>query len=71
VYKQAAERVGIKDNIGTHSHRMNKPYQLYLHDCKIEVISKLLNHSDTKVTLRYLGINEHETNKAYLNDILA
>lgn len=62
IIKKAAERAGIKGNIGTHSLRKTFGYQLYSNapdNKKQEALVKIMKcfeHSDSATTLRYIGI---------------
>lgn len=69
VLKKAGKDVGITYNIGTHSARkffgmmcMN----LHPNDPKrMEVIQKIFNHSSTRITLRYIGLEKEYIDKYY------
>lgn len=62
VLKEAAAKIGITDNIGTHSLRKTYSYWFLLdHKSAPYATSRLqesLNHSDQKTTLRYAGFSE-------------
>lgn len=60
----AGERVGIK-NIGTHTMRKTFGYHHYKKFKDIAILQEILNHSDPSITLRYIGINQDEINRAY------
>lgn len=55
--------VGIKERVGTHTLRKTFGYQMRVQGVPIERISKMLGHSNTKVTFRYLGISDDEMEK--------
>lgn len=67
--KTAAKAVGIEQNIGTHSARktfgmINK--QLHPTDGDaMEILQSIFNHSDTKVTKRYIGITKQKIDNYY------
>lgn len=67
--KTAAKKVGIEQNIGTHSARktfgmINK--QLHPTDADaMEILQSIFNHSDTKVTKRYIGITKQKVDGYY------
>ena len=60
-----AVKAGIKESIACHSLRKTFGTQLRLKAVGIEVISNLLNHSNSSVTKRYLGIDKLELDKVY------
>ncbi|GHV48205.1 site-specific integrase [Synergistales bacterium] len=60
------ERVGLS-KIGTHSLRKTFGYQVYQRSGKdIGLVQKLLNHSSSGDTLRYIGITREQLDAAYL-----
>lgn len=59
ILNKAANQVGIKGEIGTHTLRKSFGYHMYLHCGKdITIVQKLLNHSSPETTLRYIGITQ-------------
>jgi len=62
-FKAVGEMIGIQ--LGTHSMRKTFGHALYANGTPIEVICKCLNHKDTGVTLRYIGLSEKDTINAY------
>lgn len=67
ILKDAAESVGIKDNIGTHSLRKTWGYHAWKSGYNPALIMETLNHSNLSVTKRYLGIRQDEINDLYDN----
>lgn len=63
VFKEAGEVVGL--TIGTHSMRKSRGMAMYSEGVPIEKIAKVLNHSNTSSTLRYLGITNQEVLDTY------
>lgn len=57
-----------KKNIGSHSLRKFVATSLYKNNIKIEIISHILNHSNIKNTLVYMGINDEYAQES-LNSI--
>lgn len=51
------------ENIGTHTLRKTFGYHFYIQTKDIVSLQKIYNHSDPKVTLRYIGIEREELNK--------
>lgn len=66
ILKSAAEEVGIKDNIGTHSLRKTWAYQAYMKGVPLIQIMDALNHSSEAMTLRYLGITQSSLDEVYM-----
>lgn len=58
VIHEAVEKVGVADNIGTHTLRKTFGYWHYQQFKDIAVLQDIFNHSAPSVTLRYIGIND-------------
>ena len=67
ILNDAADFVGIKDRIGTHSLRKTFGYWAYKQGIDITLLQKIFNHSAPSVTLRYIGITQDEINDVYIN----
>lgn len=70
--KNAAAAVGIEYNVGTHSTRktfgmMSRMLHPNDHD-SMELLQTIYNHSDTKVTNRYIGLTKQKVD-AYYDDM--
>jgi integrase len=63
VFKDAGELLGL--TINTHSMRKSRGMAMYKDGVPIEKIAKVLNHSNTTSTLRYLGITKEEVLQTY------
>ena len=63
VFKDAGELLGL--TINTHSMRKSRGMAMYKDGVPVEKIAKVLNHSNTASTLRYLGITQEEVLKTY------
>lgn len=59
--------VGINYKVGGHTLRKSFAFHLFDQGVRIERISSLLNHQNTKVTFRYIGITDDE-NKEVINN---
>lgn len=66
--KEVGDTLGLKLN--THSMRKSRGKALYDAGVPIEKIAKVLNHSDTGVTLRYLGITHEAVMQTYDDFVL-
>ena len=58
IIKSTLRDLGIKGNYGTHSLRKTMAYHRYINNVPIETLQKLLNHSSSAITLRYIGITK-------------
>lgn len=65
ILKDAAEAVGVKENIGTHTLRKTWGYHAWKSGFNPALIMETLNHSNLSVTKRYLGIRQDEINDLY------
>jgi integrase len=66
ILKEAGESVGLK-NIGTHSLRKTFGYHVYKKSGgDIGLVQKLMNHAESKVTLRYIGIDGEKLDNTYM-----
>ena len=65
--KEAAKKVGVKENVSTHSMRKTWSYQAYMKGVPIVQISDALNHSSEKITRRYLGLDQDSLDEVYLD----
>ena len=65
VLKEAADTIGI-ENFGTHSLRKTWGYWTYkVSRYNIGLIMDTFNHSSTKITLRYIGVNQDQKDELY------
>jgi integrase len=66
ILKIAGETIGL-NNIGTHSLHKTFGYQVYKKTAgDLGLVQKLMNHSTSKVTLRYIGIDREMIDRVYL-----
>ena len=56
-------KIGIKDNIGTHTLRKTFGYHHYQKYKDVAILQDIFNHSAPSVTLRYIGINDDMKDK--------
>ena len=64
VLTPAAKYCGI-ENFGCHSMRKTFAYHLYKKNKSIAEVMEVLNHKSPLVTMRYIGINQDQIDKAY------
>jgi integrase len=62
-FKEAGDMVKL--SVNTHSMRKSRGKALFDAGVPIEKIAKVLNHSETGVTLRYLGITREDVLRTY------
>lgn len=65
ILREAAEEVGLT-RIGTHSMRKTFGYNFYQRTKDIETLCKMLGHSDSEITKRYIGIEDDFIREQYL-----
>lgn len=58
IIKTLTTDLGIKGNFGTHTLRKTMAYHRYINNVPLETLQKLLNHSSSAITLRYIGITQ-------------
>lgn len=61
ILQEIAEEFGL-ERIGTHSFRKTYGYHHYKQFKDVAALQEALNHSDPKITLRYIGINQDTQN---------
>ncbi|TCJ01591.1 site-specific integrase [Cytobacillus praedii] len=61
ILQDIAEEFGL-ERIGTHSFRKTYGYHHYKQFKDIAVLQEMLNHSDPKITRRYIGITQDNLN---------
>lgn len=71
-FDRAAKDIGITYNVSTHSTRKSFGMwskKLHPNDCNsMEVLCKIFNHADTKITMNYIGLTD-EKMRQYYNDM--
>ena len=65
IIKSTLRELGIKGNYGTHSLRKTMAYHRYKNTVPLETIQKMLNHSSSAITLRYIGITQKVISECY------
>ena len=58
IIKTLTKDLGIKGNFGTHTLRKTMAYHRYINNVPLETLQKLLNHSSSAISLRYIGITQ-------------
>ncbi|BBF42433.1 prophage LambdaSa2, site-specific recombinase, phage integrase family [Lachnospiraceae bacterium KM106-2] len=70
ILNQAASKVGIREEIGTHTLRKTYGYHFYQKTKDVALLQELFNHSSPSITLRYIGINQDIMDQAMDDFIL-
>ena len=65
IIKTTIRDLGIKGNFGTHTLRKTMAYHRYINNVPLETLQKLLNHSSSAITLRYIGITKEVITDCY------
>ncbi|PAF51093.1 hypothetical protein BKH43_02485 [Helicobacter sp. 13S00401-1] len=70
ILNAVCQSIGLRYKVGTHSLRKTFGYHHYKQFKDIALLQKIFNHSSTKTTLRYIGIEQEEIDKSYKNFVL-
>lgn len=65
VFKDAAAALGFEFNVNTHTMRKTWGYQAYQNGVDILYIQAAFNHSNTRITLAYIGITRSTVEQLY------
>lgn len=65
IIKTFMRELKIKGNYGTHTLRKTFAYTAYTNGIPVETLQKVLNHSSSAVTLRYIGITQEVIANVY------
>ena len=65
IIKSTLRELGIKGNYGTHTLRKTMAFHRYINNVPIETLQKMLNHSSSAITLRYIGITKEVITDCY------
>ncbi|MEK5103759.1 site-specific integrase [Cytobacillus sp. FSL M8-0252] len=65
ILNDAAKRVGLDIEIGTHTLRKTMAYHAYKSGVDISLLMNVLNHSSQRETLRYIGVTQEQVNGVF------
>ena len=65
--KKYAELAGFTENVGSHTMRKTFGYRIYRNTNNLARVQKLLNHSNSSHTLRYIGIEAEQLDAAVMS----
>lgn len=69
ILNKAAKNANVNIHIGTHSLRKTFGYHHYKKFNNLPLLQKILNHSSTAITLRYIGLDQETIDESYKNFI--
>jgi integrase len=67
VLNEAARRAGLDTEIGTHTLRKTFAYHAYKAGVDLALLMSVLNHSNQRETLRYIGITQDQVNDVFVS----
>lgn len=67
IINEVARKAGVQTAVGTHTLRKTFGYHFYQKYKDVALLQEIFNHSTPSITLRYIGINQDNINKAYRN----
>lgn len=70
ILNKACEDTQLELAVGTHTLRKTFGYHHYKKFKDIVLLQKIFNHSNSNITMRYIGIEQDEIDKSYKNFIL-
>lgn len=66
VFEKVGQQIAPRLSLGTHSMRKTRGYAMFEAGRSIESIAKVLNHSSPAVTMRYIGIEQRDIDRSYV-----
>ncbi|RWQ69813.1 tyrosine-type recombinase/integrase [Bacillus cereus] len=66
ILNAAADRAGLKVEIGTHTLRKTFAYHAYKNGTDLSILQTILNHSSQRDTLIYIGIEQKQIDDVYI-----
>lgn len=70
IVRSACKEAGLQEKVGTHTMRKTFGYHHYRKFKDVAILQKIFNYSSPEITLRYIGIEQDEIEKSYVNFIL-
>lgn len=67
ILNKAAKNANLNIHIGTHSLRKTFGYHHYKKYDNLPLLQKILNHSSSAITLRYIGLEQEIIDESYKN----
>lgn len=69
-FKRASRELGFDFNVNTHSMRKTFGYHAYEGGADIHYLQALFNHSNSHVTLRYIGVTKPSIRQMYFDNTM-
>ena len=60
-------KVGVKSKVSTHTMRKTFGYHHYQQYKDAVILQKIFNHSSQRITLMYVGVDQDEIDRSYMN----
>ena len=70
VLEEVGQSIRPRVQLGTHSMRKTRGFAMHSAGHSIEKICKVLNHSSTTVTMRYIGLTQSDIDQSYTEFVL-
>lgn len=70
ILKTACKAVNLQEKIGTHTMRKTFGYHHYKKFKDVAMLQKIFNHSNSTITLRYIGIEQDQIDESYTKFVL-
>ena len=70
VFHDVGEKTIPRLQLSTHSMRKTRGYFLHANGHSIESISRILNHSSTSITMRYIGLTQQSIDDSFTELVL-
>jgi len=70
IFELVGANVVLRVQLSTHSMRKTRGHALHAAGFSIEAICRVLNHSNTSVTMRYIGLTQADVDKSFTDLVL-
>ena len=70
ILEAIGQEITPRVKLGCHSSRKTRGYALHSSGHSIEMIAKILNHSSTSITMRYIGITQTDIDNSFTDLVL-
>ena len=67
IIKDACQKAGLDEKVGTHTLRKTFGYHHYQKFKDVVILQKIFNHSNQRITLMYIGVEQDEIDWSYKN----
>lgn len=70
IIHDACKKAGVPGAFGTHTMRKTFGYHHYQQFRDVVILQKIFNHSNPKITMRYIGIEQDNIDRTYMQFML-